>query len=62
MRSSLVEDELAELAFFRLDCSGCVGVEGLFAVSPGFGLDMGVVSVPCSVLGDAILCWPVSLV
>ena len=45
LRSSLEEDELAELVFLRLDCSGCVGVERLFAESPGFGLDIGVVSL-----------------
>ena len=62
LRCSMEEDELVEIGFLRLGWPGFVGVERLFAESPGFGLNLGVVSVHCSVLGDVILCWPVSLV
>ena len=53
---SLEEDELVKPGFFRLGCPGCVGDERLFAESPGSGLDLGVVSVHCFVLGDVMLC------
>ena len=39
LRSSLEEDKLCELVFFRLGCPGFVGGERLFGTLPDSGLD-----------------------